>query len=109
MRRSPSPERGSRRRSCGPTSCVRTGAASVGTGVGTSPWPSAWPGLWAGLVLAAQRAAVVVTLVLTEAHRVGWLLHAGQQRRQQVLLLVDQVRAVVVGQLVLVGHRQRTR
>ena len=35
------------------------------------------------------------------------LLHAGQQRGQQVGLLVDQVGAVVVGQLVLVGHRQR--
>src|SRR4029079_11819879 len=33
----------------------------------------------------------------------------GQERGQQVLLLVDQVGAVVVGQLVLVGHRQRAR
>jgi hypothetical protein len=35
------------------------------------------------------------------------LLHAGEQRSQQVGLLVDQVAAVVVGELVLVGHRQR--
>jgi hypothetical protein len=34
--------------------------------------------------------------------------HPWQQRSEQILLLVDQVRAVVVGQLVLVRHRQRT-
>ena len=52
-------------------------------------------------------AAVVVALVVAEPHRVRRLLHAGQQRGEQVGLLVDQVRAVVVGQLVLVGHRER--
>src|SRR6476660_8822511 len=51
--------------------------------------------------------AVVVALVVAEPHRVRRLLHARQERRQEVGLLVDQVRAVVVGQLVLVGHRQR--
>ena len=35
------------------------------------------------------------------------LLHAGQQRRQQPVLGVDQPLPVVVGQLVLVGHGQR--
>src|SRR6478736_8651946 len=50
---------------------------------------------------------VVVALVVAEPHRVRRLLHARQQRGQQVGLLVDQVGAVVVGQLVLVGHRQR--
>ena len=54
-----------------------------------------------------ERAAVVGALVVTEPHRVRWLLHARQQRREQVVLVVDQVGAVVVGQLVLVGHRQR--
>src|SRR6476659_4926318 len=48
--------------------------------------------------------AVVVALVVAEPHRVRRLLHARQERRQEVGLLVDQVRAVVVGQLVLVGH-----
>ena len=57
----------------------------------------------------AVGAAVVVALVVAEAHRVRRLLHAGQQRRQQVGLLVDEVGPVVVGQLVLVGHRQRAR
>ena len=33
--------------------------------------------------------------------------HVLQQRRQQPVLLVDQVGAVVVGHLVVVGHRQR--
>src|SRR6478609_879439 len=50
---------------------------------------------------------VVVALVVAEPHRVRRLLHARQQRGQQVGLLVDEVGAVVVGQLVLVGHRQR--
>ena len=54
-----------------------------------------------------EGAAVVVALVVAEQHRVRRLLHAGQQRGEQVGLLVDQVGAVVVGQLVLVGHRQR--
>ncbi len=52
-------------------------------------------------------AAVVGALVVAEPHRVRRLLHARQQRGEQVGLLVDQVGAVVVGELVLVGHRQR--
>ena len=56
-----------------------------------------------------ERAAVVVALVVAEPHRVRRLLHAGQQRREEVGLLVDQVGTVVVGQLVLVGHRERPR
>src|SRR5690606_10389803 len=54
-------------------------------------------------------AKIVVALVITKAHRVRRLLHPGQQRRQQILLLVDQALAAGVGQLVLVGHRQRAR
>src|SRR3954470_20737416 len=54
-----------------------------------------------------ERPRVVVALVVAELHRVRRLLHAGQQRREQVGLLVDEVRAVVVRQLVLVGHRER--
>ena len=37
----------------------------------------------------------------------GRLLHARQQRGEQLALGVDEVGAVVVGELVLVGHRQR--
>ena len=54
-------------------------------------------------------AAVVVALVVAEPHRVRRLLHAGQQRGEEVGLLVDQVGTVGVGQLVLVRHRQRAR
>src|SRR6478672_7869873 len=61
---------------------------------------------WGG---SSGRPPVVVTLVVAEPHRVRRLLHAGQQRGEQVGLLVDQVRAVVVGELVLVRHRQRAR
>src|SRR6478672_13218925 len=59
---------------------------------------------WGG---SSGRPPVVVTFVVAEPHRVRRLLHAGQQRGEQVGLLVDQVGSVVVGQLVLVGHRQR--
>src|SRR2546430_888234 len=54
-----------------------------------------------------QRADVVVLLVLAQAHVVRRLLHARQQRREQLLLGEDQILAVVAGQLVLVAHRQR--
>jgi hypothetical protein len=54
-------------------------------------------------------AAVVVLVIVADHHLVRRLDHAGQQRREQVVLLVDQVRAVVVGELVLVGHRQCPR
>ena len=50
---------------------------------------------------------VVVLLVVAQPHRVRRLLHARQQRGEQLLLGVDQVLPVVVGQLVLVGHGQR--
>ncbi len=53
------------------------------------------------------RRAVVVLLVVAQAHRVRRRLHARQQRREQLLLGEDQVCPVVVGELVLVGHRQR--
>src|SRR5690349_16268305 len=55
-----------------------------------------------GQVLLGQRWAldVVVLLVVAEAHRVRRLLHARQQRGEQLLLRVDQVEAVVVGHLV---------
>src|SRR5690606_1540756 len=52
------------------------------------------------------RALVVVVVAVTEVHAVRWLLHPGKQRRQQVLLLVDQLLAGVVRELVLVGHRE---
>src|SRR4051794_7471865 len=55
-----------------------------------------------------QRAAVVVALVVAQPHRVRRLLHAREQRSEEVGLLVDQVGAVVVGQLVLVRHRERS-
>src|SRR6478672_5756025 len=61
---------------------------------------------WGG---SSGRPPVVVTFVVAEPHRVRRLLHAGQQRGEQVGLLVDQVRPVVVGELVLVRHRQRAR
>src|SRR3954447_7190142 len=50
---------------------------------------------------------VVVLLVVAEPHRVRRGLHAGQQRSHQLLLRVDELLAVVEGQLVLVRHRQR--
>src|SRR3954469_8340886 len=53
------------------------------------------------------QAEEVGLLVVAEAARVRRLLHARQQRTQQVVLVVDQVGAVVVRQLELVGHRQR--
>ena len=49
---------------------------------------------------------VVVLLVVAEPHRVRRRLHAGQQRRHQLLLGVDQLLAVVERELVLVRHRQ---
>ena len=54
-----------------------------------------------------QRADVVVLLGVAQPHRVRRLLHARQQRRQQLLLGEDQVLPVVAGQLVLVAHGQR--
>ncbi len=54
-----------------------------------------------------ERADVVVLLGLTQAHRVRRLLHARQQRREQLLLGEDQVPAVVPGEFVLVAHGQR--
>ena len=54
-----------------------------------------------------QRAEVVVLLVVAQPHRVRRLLHARQQRREQLLLGEDQVLPVVQGQLVLVAHGQR--
>src|SRR3569833_4241331 len=50
---------------------------------------------------------VVVLFRLAEAHLVRWELHALGQRREQHLLGVDEALAAVVGQLVLVGHRER--
>src|SRR5919199_15665 len=49
---------------------------------------------------------VVVLLGLAQPHRMRSRLHSGQQRRQQILLGVDQISTVVVGHLVLVGHGQ---
>ena len=51
--------------------------------------------------------AVVVPLGLAEAHVVRGRFHAGQQRREQLLLGPDQGFPVVVRDLVLVGHGQR--
>src|SRR4051794_24973600 len=53
-------------------------------------------------------AGVVVLLGLAEAHRVRWLFHAGQQRREQLFFGVDQGFAAVVGELVLIAHGERT-
>ena len=52
-------------------------------------------------------AQVVVLSSVAQEHGVRRLLHAGQQRREQLLLGEDEARAAVVGELVLVGHRQR--
>src|SRR5215204_6466907 len=46
-------------------------------------------------------------LVVTELPLVRGLLHAGQQRRQQVLLLVDQLGPRVVGKFEFIGHGER--
>src|SRR5215475_6492816 len=61
-------------------------------------------GAWIG-----QRADVVVLFGVAKAHRVRRLLHAWQQRREQLLLGENQVAAVVASQLVLVAHGQRAR
>src|SRR6202034_3986667 len=72
-----------------------------------------WRGRGASLLLAPQThdpgaaEAVVVLLVIAEPHRVRRGLHVGEQRNQQLLLGPDEALAVVVGDLVLVGQRQR--
>src|SRR3982074_3123823 len=50
---------------------------------------------------------VVVALGLTQAHRVRRGLHARLQRRDELFLGPDQAFPVVVGELVVVGHRER--
>ena len=55
----------------------------------------------------ADPAQVVVVVGAAVGHRVRRGGHPGLQRGQQFVLAVDQVAAVVVGQLVVVGHGQR--
>src|SRR5689334_19471276 len=64
------------------------------------------PGLLLGRRL-ADLAAVVRLVVGAVRHGVRRRQHARAQRRQQLLLLVDQPAAVAVRELVLVRHRQR--
>jgi hypothetical protein len=52
------------------------------------------------------RAPGIVVVLIAQAHRMRRLLHSRQQRGQQHVLGVDQPLPVVVGQLVLVRHRQ---
>ena len=47
---------------------------------------------------------VVILLRGPVDHVMGWVHHAGQQRPQQVLLLVDEFLTAVVGQFELVNH-----
>src|SRR5271166_1928246 len=52
-------------------------------------------------------ALVVVLVGSARRSRMRRRGHLGQQRGQQPVLLVDQVGAVVIGHLVVVGHGQR--
>src|SRR5262245_13843256 len=54
-------------------------------------------------------AAVVILLRRARIDRVWRVDHPWQQGGEQILLLVDEVRTVVVGQFVHVCHRQRAR
>src|SRR5262249_20366373 len=63
------------------------------------------PGLGGGRAGGPEQ--VVVALAVPEPHRVRRRLHAGLQRRQQLLLGPDQVLPAVVRDLVIVGHGQR--
>src|SRR5438045_3447141 len=55
-----------------------------------------------------SRRATVVVLRVTEAHGVRRQLHPRREGCEQLLFREDEVGPVVVGQFVLVAHRQRT-
>src|SRR5918998_4023437 len=73
----------------------------------SSAWSRLFPAHRARTSLQGRALYVVVLLSVTQAHRMRGLPHSRQQRREQILLGVDEVLTIVVGQLVLVGHRQR--
>src|SRR5262249_14473439 len=105
-----------------PTRCRSRAAGRPGAGpprvlVPRGARGPAGPGGRAGLLVLAVpclggRSAggpeqVVVALAVPEPHRVRRRLHAGLQRRQQLLLGPDQVLPAVVRDLGIVGHGQR--
>src|SRR5674476_462847 len=54
------------------------------------------------------RPTVVIAFIIAEHHRVRRLHHAREERSEQIGLFVDQRFASGVGELILVGHRERT-
>src|SRR3954471_3649472 len=121
-RSSPSPAAAPSAPPCGPAPCRSRPGSSPARASRTRPavrrpWRSSVATSLHGAVRVLRRALrydgrtgqteVVVLLGRAQLHLVRRLLHAREQRRQQVLLLVDEGLTAGVGQLVLVGHGER--